>query len=306
MKHQQDGGFRFWESRTSFWLRHCLVRFARGRSVRRMARPWPKLVAYPADVIGREMAVTGLYELPGLQAVEHLCRAGVIDCAAPALFMDVGANIGTYSITLSPLFSEVKAFEPHPKTTRILALNIDLSQAGNVEAVNAALSDRNGRAKLGGNSDDNLGAASKQECSREGVDSYEVETVRGDDWLAGRDSLARLAFVKVDVEGHEHSVLEGLRAALERDNPVVAFESLGGAGAESVRRMLSDIGYCEFFAVDFSVRSRSVLWRVLVMTIAGAESVLRPVSSLSRGGYSLVFALNHAHVERARSSGVIQ
>lgn len=47
-------------------------------------------------------------------------------------FLDIGANIGKYSIKLSPHFKQVHSFEPTPETNEILNYNITINGIKNV------------------------------------------------------------------------------------------------------------------------------------------------------------------------------
>jgi hypothetical protein len=79
----------------------------------------------------------------------------------------------------------------------------------------------------------------------ERVRTIEVDVVRLDDVVPPD---ARVAFVKIDVEGGELGVLEGARTLLARHRPVVVFEhGLGGADhygtrPEQVFDLLTDAG----------------------------------------------------------------
>ena len=56
------------------------------------------------DLIGRSFAVSGAYEEAGVAAVEWLCDQSRIKDSRNCTFVDVGANIGTYSLALSARF----------------------------------------------------------------------------------------------------------------------------------------------------------------------------------------------------------
>ena len=117
------------------------------------------------------------------------------------LFVDVGANLGRYSILLASHFNRVVAVEPEPTNMAVLKGNLEAVGVENVKTVQYAVSNLDGSTVLffgihsGGHSI--LGTSTRR---------IPVPCVRLDTLLDG--SPADL--VKVDVEGAEFQVLEGV------------------------------------------------------------------------------------------------
>jgi FkbM family methyltransferase len=174
--------------------------------------PWgsPLLVAQK-DTIGAGIARMGVHELAVSEAMWRLADR-------EDLALDVGANIGYFAGLLARRVSEVIAFEPNPQLYRFIASNIERwDAAGLVVLDTRAASDKAGTAvlHLPADFESNYGIATL-EPGAETV-SHEVPTVRLDDVIEGR----RVGILKLDVEGHELSVLRGagssLRDGLIRD-----------------------------------------------------------------------------------------
>jgi FkbM family methyltransferase len=156
-----------------------------------------------------------------------------------AVTIDVGANCGLYTRKLARLSSRVYAFEPSHKMADLLRR----TSAANVSVHEIALSDQTGNAELFIPQDDDqliYGLASLEPAasawSREVV-SVNVPTARLDA-IVHQD----VAFVKIDVEGHELSVLNGAVKLLEQSQPVFLVE------AEDRHREQATRSIFEFFA----------------------------------------------------------
>jgi FkbM family methyltransferase len=144
--------------------------------------------------------------------------------------LDVGANIGDYLDTFASNSRRVIAFEPH---TRCFAR---LSSAGvrNCTLVNVALSNRSGTATLRVPVESGelpalgtieVGNTSLEANARE-LRSYEIQVARLDDLIDRYVAAGEvIGFVKIDVEGHEHAVVEGATATIDRHRPVVMIET---------------------------------------------------------------------------------
>jgi FkbM family methyltransferase len=117
------------------------------------------------------------------------------------LFVDVGANVGSYTIWAAERGAEVIALEPAPDTYALLTENIALN-GYQVTAVRAAAGSRCGTARF------TAGQDAGNRLDPDGPASTPLVTI---DSLLGDRTAAGL---KIDVEGFELAVLEGCAAAL--------------------------------------------------------------------------------------------
>jgi FkbM family methyltransferase len=137
----------------------------------------------------------------------------LIEAAACKTFVDVGANIGAYSVLMSqaPSIEKIIAFEANPIAAREMDLNLARNSV-DAEVCAVAVSDRTGAlafgrvSRLAGNSAA-IETAEDQTFYR--ID--EIECVSLDDTL--QSYLGPFA-LKIDVEGHEKQVLDGASRVL--------------------------------------------------------------------------------------------
>lgn len=123
------------------------------------------------------------------------------------VFYDIGANLGIYSIFASGLCAEVVAFEPHPKNFELLVENIDLN-ASDVDPHQLAISDEDGEELfVAGSETTTFGSGGL------GDGDVTVETARIDS-LISSGVITEPDVVKIDVEGAEGLVLDGMSDAL--------------------------------------------------------------------------------------------
>ncbi len=159
---------------------------------------------HPGDFgVTLELTSAGAYEPGSLQVMlERLPEGGC--------FVDIGAHVGLFTLPAARRVGpggKVFAFEPNPANRALLEANVQRNGfADVVEIIPAAVSAAAGRAVLhccAWNTGDHrlLGAPS----GRKGV---EVDVVALGDFLAEREMHADV--IKVDVQGAEVQVLEGL------------------------------------------------------------------------------------------------
>jgi FkbM family methyltransferase len=150
--------------------------------------------------------------------------------------IDVGANRGLYTRELARCSRRVYAFEPAKQMADLLRR----TSAANVVVHEIAVSDRDGVATLSVplSGDEAVHSLASIE-ERLDDTSCATELVR----TARLDSLVKddIAFVKVDVEGHELSVLNGATGILERSRPVFLVE------AEERHHLAATASVFEFF-----------------------------------------------------------
>ncbi len=147
----------------------------------------------------------GFWDPNNMRLVRELCSSGMV----PNL-VDVGANIGLYSM-IAGQHLPVYSFEPHPFTYGAFLENRRLNGVeAQVHALQAALGDESGSVSF---SDDPGSSINHVQVSPDETGPFlDVEILRGDDW-ASREGV-RPGLVKIDVEGHEDSVLRGFGSLL--------------------------------------------------------------------------------------------
>lgn len=143
----------------------------------------------------------------------------------PTLFCDIGANIGQHSLFMSRHADRVIAFEPFAEVSARLEHHIALNSIDNIELHKLGLSDSNGTlpffAPTGSNQ--GVGSFSEDSLQRGNQAAGELQIARADDFFAQHPPPA-LDLVKIDVEGFEQKVLQGMQASLVRHRPLLVCE----------------------------------------------------------------------------------
>jgi FkbM family methyltransferase len=185
------------------------------------------------DLISNTLRRQGVYEpellsvtgdaLQALGAPEHL----------QGRVLDVGANIGTYTLPLAKFYTALQfvCFEPQLPICALLRKNIELNQLNNVVTHAIGLSDAARELTVtlpDYGTEPNIGAFSLD--AEVQAHDYELKT-RGEPQSMELRTLDSFAFrdvrlLKVDVEGLELQVLRGARQTLvQNDFPSILFEA---------------------------------------------------------------------------------
>jgi FkbM family methyltransferase len=138
--------------------------------------------------------------------------------------VDAGAHVGFFTIRTSKLVGSdglVIAVEPHPENYEMLLQNIRINSLNNVIPIKAALGNREGFAEL---SIDRKWTSGHSIAFRKGANSVRVPLMTLDS-LVKKLGLARVDFIKIDVEGAEYMLLEGARRVLKTNNLRLAIEA---------------------------------------------------------------------------------
>lgn len=151
------------------------------------------------------------------------------------LCLDVGANAGFHALTAGLFFKKVVAIEPTPATAERLRSNVVLSGFWHVRVEPIALGERDGEATLtmtpGHCGTNRIASGAGLAVAVRTLDSLASNAETG---LAGH----RIDFIKIDVEGHEGSVLAGGREMIARHRPDLFVEFNSGASFEAFRAAL--------------------------------------------------------------------
>ncbi len=135
--------------------------------------------------------------------------------------LDVGANIGCTTLLFGSLASEVDSFEPSPSTFEILKINVAFSLHSNTRIHNFGLGMKDENLTLTFAPSNRSGAfvSDKTQASK-GHAIERIVVKNGDNFLYQKE----VNFIKIDVEGYEKNVLEGLSQTILKNRPVVVLE----------------------------------------------------------------------------------
>lgn len=186
-------------------------------------------------VIGRHLFLERSFDNEKVEkALQLATRLGCISDKNDGYLIDIGANVGTVSISLvkKGVFSHALAFEPEPKNYRFLVSNIEANMLGRaIRPFKYALSASEGELEL--------------KLSSENHGDHRLQTQTAESHRTTRHKRARTSIpvpvrpldrilesvgikyhevklVWMDVQGHEKHVMEGAEGLIKSGVPVVA------------------------------------------------------------------------------------
>ena len=176
------------------------------------------------------------------------------------LFLDIGSNLGYYSLLASKISREniqCHAFEPMPSAYDVLCQNVKINSLNNIKTHRVALSNYTGEAKFymivnekfssfpqltgdGGLNEMHSGNRSKRnfDVNCETLDNFAEKILNG----------KKIDLMKIDTEGNEHFVLEGGQEILKNHRPIIQCEILKTSNREALYKCLSDKNYHYYLA----------------------------------------------------------
>jgi FkbM family methyltransferase len=156
----------------------------------------------PAECIdGGLLFYPHLYEHHEIAFLKRNLRSGDV-------FLDIGANIGFYSLIASPIVGNqgmVLAIEADPYNYQKLIMNLKVNNIENVQALNVGVSDKEEILRLGLNVTGNRGGNSFLSTSKHGihVNCHPLSA------LLKNNHIEKIGGAKFDIEGFEFRVLDG-------------------------------------------------------------------------------------------------
>ena len=184
----------------------------------RVETPFGSFVAKDKDLITEHLHKYGAHTRNELAMVKSFISKDDV-------IFDVGAHIGSYAIPLAKVLSgngKVYAFEPNPSSYYLLKHNIYLNDLhGKVFCQKKAIGEKPGVLKvefdqLAGNSGSNTIVNKKSDGFYIDFDSIDA--------FVKRNSIGKVDWLKVDVEGREFEVLKGAENTLSTFKPNVYLE----------------------------------------------------------------------------------
>lgn len=163
----------------------------------------------------------GTYEQDLQQAITDWVEPG-------SVVYDLGANIGYVSLLLARAVGKtgrVFAFEPLPANQARLRKNLELNPGLNIMLVPSAVADKTGESLFSVHFSDDMGKlANLPGRETNFAEQISVQTVALDDFVA-TNPIPQV--VKIDVEGGEVLVLQGMRQLLKTSRPLLFLELHG-------------------------------------------------------------------------------
>jgi FkbM family methyltransferase len=159
---------------------------------------------------------TGFFEKDLTEVAKKLVKPG--DC-----ILDVGANIGYYSLIFSRLTGttgKVICFEPTDFYGKVLRSNIEVNKYTNLEIVKVGLSNKEEEINIhiGGST---ASIHNPGNFLNESVENIHVTTL--DNFIESHP-LNKIDLIKLDVDGHEPIFFEGAWKTIEKFNPIIMME----------------------------------------------------------------------------------
>lgn len=168
------------------------------------------------SAIGRAICVKGTFDPAVYEAIKStLSRSGV--------FLDVGANVGLYSILALDIVGHegaVHAFEIDPRPLRCLKKTKAKGNIANLVIHEVAVGEKIGVGYL----------VKRPDCGHSTVTvsgSGQNVPVMPLDYILQNSNTNKVQCIKIDVEGGELAVLKGARHLLERQRPIIVCELVG-------------------------------------------------------------------------------
>jgi FkbM family methyltransferase len=172
-------------------------------------------------------------------------------CKNSECVFDIGAHVGLYSLvakTISPS-SNVYAFEPVGRIYNKLLTNCNLNKFDILHEC-IAISNKDGFAHI----KDTNGEALSLDCSLNYNEQYDnkdlieiqTKTLKS---LIEEYNIAKIDLMKIDVEGHEVSLLQGMGKYLQIMKPTMIIEIVDENNGSKVHEMIKGFGYL-YFNID--------------------------------------------------------
>jgi len=148
------------------------------------------------------------------------------------IMLDIGANIGQTLFNYYARGWRVVAFEPVPENVNTIRRNIFINGVGSdrIALVNGVASNHSGAIEIYTPKgwSDSTSVSQEGVAAWKGIDIHKVSAIEVDEYIDAAKSphfRNKIMFVKIDTQGHELSVLQGMKKFLS-DPP--STEDLGG------------------------------------------------------------------------------
>ena len=193
----------------------------------------------PNDPVVSGALTFRVYEKKEIEFLRARCIPGMI-------FFDVGANVGLYTALSSRLVGDeghVYSFEPDPGSFAYLEKTANSNFPDRITLKQAGLADQPGELTLYISPDNRGDNRLYKPANDTKVLPVRVEVLRFDDWVEsnGINLNDRSVFIKMDVQGFEGHVLEGMEKTLKTLGKAVLMMEFWPEGLKAAGRDPKDV-----------------------------------------------------------------
>lgn len=216
-------------------------------------KKYAKLYIWIHDISGIHAIRFGSWEWYNIDNLRYLVKSRQIPSNT---FLDIGSNIGFFSCNLSGYFDTILAFEPNPIAYHILKANLLLAEkhcSSKLSCFNFALGSNITPVNLDLMSGDNSAVSSfiQPTQSSESNINYTSSVINATSAVLDNIlDLNSVSAIKIDVEGYELNVLNGLSKFFKsvKDLPFLAIEMLDLNSNPDITNLLLSFGYKYFYS----------------------------------------------------------
>jgi len=216
------------------------------------------------NLLDRAVLFAGGFEKPVLHFLKDVLIANFSN---QGIVVDVGANVGQHSMYMSRYARRVHAFEPYEPVLERFRRMIELNSIKNIVIHPVGLGNKNEKIPFFKPPEFNLGTGSFEGRFYSANTPFEeLEIVIGDEALE-KAGVDQVSLIKIDVEGYEKPVLQGLARTLRLYRPIVVVEvtikpeeSFGFKSKEDLRSVFPE-DY-DLLVFGTSIYSREIFYQL--------------------------------------------
>jgi FkbM family methyltransferase len=232
---------------------------------RRLAWRWIKLCGGETYPFRLPSGVSLELPLKSPFAADIYCTRGHVDWGAEELALeylqscprgvalDVGANMGYYTVLLAPVAERVFSFEPDPRNHA----DLQRHQPSNTELVTVAIGNQVGEAGFDVSSGPTVGHLVLGSARRGDI---QVPMTTLDAFCESANLTVPVRFIKMDIEGYEILALQGSRRLIQKYRPVCLIEYSLDAGVANTPEALAAFVSENDYSVYAMVRKERGTW----------------------------------------------
>lgn len=177
--------------------------------------PEGTLYLNPDDLVVSAALSLGVYEVFFTAALRKRLTKGMT-------VVDIGANLGYYTLIASARAERVIAFEPEQANANLLEKTLAYNQRDNITLIRKGLGEKTATLSLAVHPY-NKGRHTFVNTDEKGVTSVEVEISTLDEELLKLGS-PKIDLIKIDIEGWEAKAFRGATNTLQASSPIIMFE----------------------------------------------------------------------------------